>query len=142
MIAPALPRVVMASGVWSLLHRGHLNLLARARQLADGAGVPGVLVVGVVSDTGTAAYKGRAPVDNYAQRMQAIQRLGFVDVVELQHSTDPTPLLDRFRPDFFVHGDDWDRLREGHATLERLGIQYVAFPYTPGISTTLLREVV
>lgn len=127
------PRVVMTSGVWSLLHRGHINLLWRAKQLGD------VLVVGVVSDGGTVAYKGRMPADTVDQRIAAIARLPFVDVVSYQHTTDPTPLLERFRPDAFVHGDDWAELREGHDTLARLGIEWVTLPYTPDISTTMLR---
>jgi cytidyltransferase-like protein len=127
--------IVYVPGVFDLLHAGHLNLLWRARQLGD------VLIVGVVSDNGTAAYKGRTPVQNAQLRMQAIGRLGFVDVVELQRTTDPTPLLERFRPAKLVHGDDWSALREGNETLERLGIEFVTLPYTPGVSTTLLRGV-
>lgn len=127
------PRIVLASGVWSLLHRGHLNLLHRAKQLGD------VLVVGVVSDAGVADYKGRPPLDNVQKRMRAVERLGFVDVVEYQQGTDPTPLVERFRPDIFVHGDDWAQLREGQATLDRLGVKFVTLPYTPEVSTTMLR---
>jgi bifunctional ADP-heptose synthase (sugar kinase/adenylyltransferase) len=60
----------------------------------------------------------------------------------LQPTTDPTPVLERLRPDVMTHGDDWERLREGQETLERLGIEWQLVPYTPGISTTLLREEV
>lgn len=127
------PRVVMTSGVFDQLHRGHLNVLWGSRQLGD------LLVVGVVDDEGTAAYKDRYPVDPIGRRMERIQRLPFVDVVALQPTTDPTPLLERFRPDVFTHGDDWERLREGHETIERLGIEFVRLPYTPGISSTALR---
>lgn len=128
------PKVAFVPGVWDLLHRGHLNLLWRARQMAD------VLVVGVVWDSGVRAYKGRMPVQNWQLRARNVERLGFVDVVEHQQTTDPTPLLERFRPDMLVHGDDWDRLREGHETLERLGIEFVRLPYTPEVSTSILRE--
>lgn len=127
------PRVIFVPGCWDLLHRGHLNLLHRARALGD------ILVVGVVSDAGICGYKGRAPLQNAQLRMRNVERLGFVDVVEMQHGTDPTPLLERFRPDVLVHGDDWDRLREGHETLARLGVEFVQLPYTPEVSTTSLR---
>lgn len=129
------PRVVFAPGVFDLLHAGHVNLLWRAKQLGD------VLVVGVVSDSGAHAYKGRFPCDNSQLRIQRVERLGFVDVVELQHTTDPTPLLERFRPKVLVHGNDWKQLLQGQETLTRLGIEFVTLPYTPGVSTTLLREV-
>lgn len=137
------PFVAFVPGVFDLLHAGHLSILARAKQLAverAGPGRFGVLVVGVVLDSGVSAYKGRFPVDNYQLRMQRVERLHFVDVVELQQTTDPTPLLERFRPRILVHGDDWTELREGNETLERLGVEFVRLPYTPGISTTALRD--
>lgn len=133
-LIPPPPRVVMASGVFALLHRGHINLLWRAKQLGD------VLVVGVVSDSGTRAYKGSYPVENIQQRMRAIERLSFVDVVLLQPETDPTPLLERIRPDVLVHGDDWSELLSGQDTVERLGIEWVLLPYTQFTSTTELKK--
>lgn len=128
-------RVIYTAGVFDLLHRGHLNMLHASRSLGD------MLVVGVVSDGGTMAYKGRYPVQNIQQRVAAVARLSFVDVVVTQQTTDPTPMLERFLPDVMSHGSDWSQLREGHETLERLGIEWVLVPYTPGISTTQLRGV-
>lgn len=127
-------RVVYTAGVFDLLHRGHLNLLHASRALGD------VLVVGVVSDFGALAYKGRLPVQHEIQRAAAVRALGFVDVAVHQETTDPTPMLERFRPNVMTHGDDWPRLREGHESLVRLGVEWVLVPYTPGISTTMLRN--
>jgi cytidyltransferase-like protein len=127
-------RVIYTAGVWDLLHRGHLNMMWRSKELGD------VLVVGVVSDSGCAAYKGRRPAQNVQQRMEAVRRLGFVDVVEIQHGTDPSHNLIRFRPDVMTHGDDWSELLEGNDTLAELGIEFRLLPYTEGVSTTLLRE--
>ena len=127
-------KVIYTAGVWDLLHRGHLNILWESKRLGD------VLVVGVVSDAGCLAYKGFAPVQNSQLRIRNIRELGFVDVVELQATTDPTPLLERYRPDVMTHGDDWEELREGQATINRLGIEWRLIPYTPGISSTVLRE--
>ena len=131
----SLPKVVMASGVFDLLHRGHINLLWQARELGD------LLVIGIVSDGGTMAYKGRMPVQAWSVRAHAVAQLG-LGLVEYQPGTDPTPLLERFRPDILVHGDDWATLKEGQATVERLGIEWRLVPYTPGISTTQLRAEV
>jgi len=127
-------RVIYTAGVWDLLHRGHLNILWESKRLGD------VLVVGVVSDAGCLAYKGFAPVQNSQLRIRNVRELGFVDVVELQATTDPTPLLERYRPDVMTHGDDWEELREGQDTINRLGIEWRLIPYTPGISSTVLRE--
>ena len=127
------PTVVYTAGVWDLFHRGHLNLLWQSRQLGD------VLIVGVVTDRGVVAYKDREPVDNLWERMGKIEDLHWVDMVMEQEGTDPSYNLRRILPDVFTHGSDWERLKEGHETLEELGIEYVSIPYTPGISTTILR---
>lgn len=127
------PRVCYTAGVFDLFHAGHLNLLWRSKQLCD------VLVVGVVDGDGVYAYKGRFPVENWQLRKSRIERLAFVDVVVRQATTDPTENLERFQPDVMTHGDDWSRLREGHETLERLGVEFVTLPYTQGVSTTELR---
>lgn len=126
-------RVIYTAGVWDLLHRGHLNVLWESKRMGD------VLVVGVVSDEGTLAYKGRFPEQGERDRMDSVAGLSFVDLVLLQPTTDPTPLLERIRPDVMTHGDDWPHLLEGQDTLDRLGIEWRLVPYTPGISTTLLR---
>ena len=128
------PRVIYTAGVFDLLHRGHINILWHSKQLGD------VLVVGVVSDEGCAAYKGARPRQSVHLRVDVIERLGFVDVVTTQAGTDPSANLRRFRPDIMTHGDDWDHLREGHETLERLGIEWRTLPHTPGISSSMLRE--
>jgi glycerol-3-phosphate cytidylyltransferase len=127
------PTVVYTAGVWDLFHRGHLNILWQSRQLGD------VLIVGVVTDRGVLAYKDREPVDNLWERMGKIEDLPWVDMVMEQEGTDPSDNLRRIMPDVFTHGSDWERLKEGHDTLEELGIEYVSIPYTPGISTTILR---
>lgn len=127
-------KLIYTAGVFDLLHPGHLNLLWRSKQLGD------VLVVGLVDGEGVMAYKGRYPVEDYQLRKSRLERLSFVDVIVRQATTDPTENLERFQPDVFTHGDDWSRLREGHETLERLGIEFVTLPYTPGVSSTMLRE--
>jgi D-beta-D-heptose 7-phosphate kinase / D-beta-D-heptose 1-phosphate adenosyltransferase len=127
------PTIVYTAGVWDILHRGHLNLLWQSRKLGD------VLVVGVVGDVGVKAYKARRPEEALFYRLQRIQRIPWVDVAIEQATTDPTENLRRFLPDIFTHGSDWDRLKQGHETLEELGIEYVTIPYTKEISTTILR---
>lgn len=127
-------KIVFTAGVWDILHRGHLNMLWESKQLGD------VLIVGVVSDAGCMAYKGFTPNQNSQFRARQIENLGFVDVVVNQQGTNPTKLLEQFQPDIMTHGTDWAELKEGHETLERLGIEWRLIPYTPGISSTELRK--
>lgn len=129
-------RIVMTSGVFDLLHVGHLNLLRNARNLGD------VLVVGVLTDEGAKAYK-REPVQDEVTRLEVIRALDCVDFAFLQRDTDPTRELEVIRPDVLAHGSDWARLLRGQETVERLGIQWALLPYTEGVSTSeLVAQVV
>lgn len=124
------PTIVLTSGVWDTLHRGHLNILWGSKQLGD------ILIVGVVYD---ASYKNVEPTQDFSQRHHAIQGLPCVDYAAFQQGTDPSDLIERFRPDLFTHGSDWDELIEGNETLALHGVQYVTLPYTQGISSTIVR---
>jgi len=126
-------RLIYTAGVFDLLHVGHRRLLERSRALGD------ALVVGVVSDAGAEAYKGRRPVQHEAERLELVRGLRCVTLAVLQETTDPTPVLEVLRPAAMTHGDDWAELREGMATLRRLGVEWVLLPHTSGISTTDLR---
>lgn len=117
------------AGVWDLLHEGHLNILKETKKLCD------KLVVGVVSDEGACKYK-RLPIDPESRRLARIQALECVDLAIIQQDSDPTRELEIIRPNIFTHGSDWDKLKFGHGTLDRLGIKYVTIPYTEGVSTT------
>lgn len=126
--------VVYTAGVFDLLHGGHLNLLWRTKALGD------ILVVGVVSDDGTEAYKGVRPFEDEQTRVHRLECVPWIDVVALQDGTDPSDNLRRYRPDIMTHADDWNRLKEGHETLAEVGTDWVLLPYTEGVSSTQLRE--
>lgn len=125
--------VAYTAGVFDMLHIGHLNLLRRSAQWGT------TLVVGVVTDAGAERYKGHRPVQDERTRLEVVRALPFVDLAILQDGTDPSAVLEVIRPQVMTHGDDWSKLREGHETLDRLGIRFVSLPYTQGISSTLLR---
>lgn len=123
------PRVIYTAGIWDLLHIGHLNILHRSREMGD------ILVVGVVSDSGAAAYK-RWPVQDEKTRLSVVRALKMVDFAVIQPTTDPTPVLEIIRPEVMTHGSDWSELKEGKETLIRLGIRWELIPYTLGVSTS------
>ena len=119
-----------------LIHPGHINLLNQAAKLGD-------ITVGLLTDAAIASYK-RLPHMTYEQRRMVVENLkGVVEVVP-QETLDYVPNLERLKPDYVVHGDDWRTgvQRETRArvieALERWGGQLVEVPYTEGISSTQL----
>lgn len=129
--------LVLTCGVWDLLHRGHRNLLKEARRQAD------CLVVGVQSDEGVIASKGRKPVRSQRMRMEDIKNLGVADWIIGYESGTTGHIMSRVKPTIYMHGKDWltaaDRSRP-LKVLKRHGGRLVLLPRTPGISTTQLRK--
>lgn len=135
-------KVVFTAGVWDIFHTGHLSMLERSKCLA---GPGGKLVVGVVTDLGTAAYKPEPPTINEHHRLRIIQAIECVDAAFLQPGTDPSPVLRALAalgctPDLMTHGDDWSELKEGGETLEELGVELMLLPYTPDVCTSEIRD--
>ncbi len=90
-------RVVLTSGVFDILHSGHSDLLATARDQGD------LLVVGVNSDNSVRQLKGQErPIVNEQRRAQMIASMGMVDYVFLFEETDLTPYLELLKPDIYA----------------------------------------
>ena len=129
--------VVYTTGVFDLLHPGHLNLLRRARALGD------KLIVGVQEDDSVEEQKGKRPIMSYEQRMAMLEALPFVDVVVPYGDLDQRKMLDLLKPDIMVQGGDW--LKSGDRTeiiryLTENNIKLVQFPYTRDISTIEIKK--
>lgn len=121
-----------------LIHPGHLNILNEAAKL-------GKVTVGLLTDKAIASYK-RLPYLEYDQRKVILENLKAVAKVVPQETLDYRPNLEKLRPDFVVHGDDWkegvqkDTRQQVLDTLNKWNGKLVEIPYTKGISTTQLTK--
>ena len=63
-------KIIFSNGCFDLLHKGHLDLLAKARSLGD------VLIVGLNSDVSVRAIKGdKRPIQNQKVRFNNLLKL-------------------------------------------------------------------
>nr|WP_197034620.1 phosphoenolpyruvate mutase [Glycomyces sp. NRRL B-16210] len=123
-----------------LIHPGHINILNRAAELGD-------VTIGLLTDAAIASYK-RLPHMTFEQRKAVVANLKGVTAVIPQETLDYVPNLRSVKPDFVVHGDDWQtgvqretRQRVVDALAE-WGGELVEVPYTQGISSTQLNASV
>ena len=95
-------RVVFTNGCFDILHAGHVDYLAEARQRGDR------LVVAINSDESVHRLKGEGrPINTVDRRMAMLAGLSAVDwVVTFEHDT-PLALLEKLRPDVLVKGGDY-----------------------------------
>lgn len=128
---------IYTSGIWDLLHIGHLNMLKRAKALG------GTLIVGVATDDFNAYYKKHKAVMPHEERKRLVAALKYVDKVIPYSSLSDVSMLDKHNIDIVVVSSEWGRLPEQKVRkeyIEKTGRKLVVFPYTEGISTTEIIE--
>ncbi len=82
-----------------IIHSGHIDIIKKAERL-------GKLIIGVLSDKAISSYK-RFPLLPFEERKTMFKNIaGVYDVVE-QKNLSYKENLEKYQPDFVVHGDDW-----------------------------------
>lgn len=99
---PTRPHVrVMTTGVFDLLHPGHVHMLEEAARLGD------ELVVVIARDE-SAQKEKHAPITPEEQRRHMVQALKPVDQAVLGHRGDYYQIVEEMQPDVFALGFDQD----------------------------------
>lgn len=111
-----------------MIHSGHIEIIRKAEKLGN-------LIIGVMSDEAVASYK-RFPLLPYEERKTMFENITGVTKVVEQKTLSYKDVLEKYRPDIVVHGDDWKEgfqkpLRNEVCTiLASYGGQFVEFPYS------------
>lgn len=121
-----------------LIHPGHLNIINTGKKL-------GKVVIGLLTDKAIASYK-RVPYLSFEQRKIIVENIAGVSEVIPQETLDYSANLQKLRPAFVVHGDDWKTgvqqatRQKVIDTLKEWGGELVEVPYTGGISSTAIQK--
>jgi D-beta-D-heptose 7-phosphate kinase/D-beta-D-heptose 1-phosphate adenosyltransferase len=95
-------RIVFTNGCFDILHAGHVDYLAEARQEGDR------LVVAVNDDDSVRRLKGEGrPINPVERRMALLAGLSAVDWVVTFADDTPEDLLRKFKPEVLVKGGDY-----------------------------------
>jgi glycerol-3-phosphate cytidylyltransferase len=117
---------IITYGTYDLLHRGHINLLKRARAMGDH------LTVGLSSDEFN-AVKNKKSFYSYEERKLVLEAVRYVDEVIPENTWEQKAEdIARHGIDIFVMGDDWEGKFDHLARL----CEVVYLPRTDGVSTT------
>lgn len=123
-------KIVLANGVFDVLHHGHLLHLREAKKMGD------YLIVSVTTDEHVNKGPGR-PINTLYRRMEMLQELRCVDAVIFTNCA-VTSIL-RLRPDIFVKGIDYaggDKFSEDVArACAKVGAE-IRYTQTPKMSVT------
>ncbi|WML45814.1 adenylyltransferase/cytidyltransferase family protein [Neobacillus sp. PS3-40] len=130
-------KVGYTTGVFDLFHVGHLNILKRAKEQCE------YLIVGVSTDELVMKYKKKKPVISHIDRMAILEGIKYVDKVIPQINRDKFEAWTHLNFDVMFVGDDWKGMplfNDVEKKFSEVGVKLVYFPYTQGISSTIVKE--
>ncbi|BDQ30410.1 hypothetical protein NZNM25_09480 [Nitrosopumilus zosterae] len=93
-------RVVLAGGVFDIIHPGHIHTLNAARALGD------VLVVVVATDNTAVKMKKRNPIHSQEQRQELVNSLSMVDLCLIGQEDDIFKTVNMVKPEIVALGYD------------------------------------
>jgi len=128
--------IVFTNGCFDIIHRGHVEYLAKAKSMGD------VLILGLNSDNSVKKLKGPGrPYVTQSDRAYILSQLIPIDAVCIFEEETPLNLIKFVKPDVLVKGGDYtpDAI-VGKKEVEQNGGTVVAIPLVKGRSTTGLIE--
>ena len=124
-------KIVFTNGCFDILHKGHIEYLAKAASLGT------KLVIGLNTDASVKRLKGDSrPVNDENDRA-----LLFVDEVIFFDTDTPRDLIDFVQPDVLVKGGDYKSEElVGHDIVKAKGGEVITINFIEGYSTTSMIE--
>ena len=93
-------KIVLAGGVFDIIHPGHIHTLNAAKALGD------VLIVAIATDKTAQKMKKRPPLHNQELRRELVNYLSMVDKAVIGHEDDIFETVKEIRPNIIVLGYD------------------------------------
>lgn len=131
-------RIGFTCGSFDLMHAGHAQYLARARERCD------ALLVAVNTDVSVASYKNpHRPVNPWRERAYLIAAQGAVDAVTELAEPRPLNLLLRWKPELYLKGGDYaaGSLKSAEAVEAYGGAVAVIASDFPASTTKMLERI-
>ncbi|MDD4848130.1 MAG: D-glycero-beta-D-manno-heptose 1-phosphate adenylyltransferase [Bacteroidales bacterium] len=95
-------KIVFTNGCFDILHVGHVEYVAQAKEKGD------VLIVGLNSDDSVRRLKGESrPINPQKARAELLAALFFVDAVVIFEEDTPYNLIKIVQPDVLIKGADY-----------------------------------
>ena len=93
-------KIVLAGGVFDIIHPGHIHTLNAAKALG------GVLIVAIATDKTAKKMKKRSPLHNQELRRELVSCLSMVDKAIVGHEDDIFQTVKEVKPNIIVLGYD------------------------------------
>lgn len=133
-------KTVYLGMIGDIMHPGLINIINEGAKYGD-------VMIGLYTDKAIATHS-RLPYLTYEQRKNVIENIKGVSSIVTQDEWSYVPNLLKYKPDYIIHGDDWQYnsmkyIRdEVYKVMESLGGEVIEIPYTKGISSSSLKGAI
>jgi len=129
-------KIVFTNGCFDILHLGHIEYLAKARDFGN------ILIIGLNSDESVRALKGpHRPINHQYARAMTLAALSFVDAVVIFEEETPVELIGIVQPDILVKGKDYKEHEiAGNEIVKAKGGSIVTIDLVKGFSSSQMIE--
>ena len=126
--------VVFTNGCFDIIHKGHIEVLARTADLGD------KLIIGLNSDSSIQKLKGKSrPIMQQESRAMLLASFSFVDAVILFSENTPINLISSLLPDILAKGGDYKiETIVGYKIVQENGGQVILLPFLDGFSSSTI----
>jgi D-beta-D-heptose 7-phosphate kinase/D-beta-D-heptose 1-phosphate adenosyltransferase len=125
-------KIVFTNGCFDILHAGHVEYLAAAKEMGD------KLIVAINTDRSVRKLKGSSrPINTLAHRAKVLASLQCVDKVVFFDEETPIKLIKTIKPDVLVKGGDY-KIKDivGYDEVTKSGGSVVTIPLFDGLSSS------
>lgn len=138
-------KIVFTNGCFDIIHRGHIDYLAKASDLG------GALIVGINSDA-SVKRQGKSssrPLQDEQTRAMILASMHFVNGVIIFDEDTPYDLINLIKPDVLVKGADYDANEKdttnkkyivGSDIVKANGGEVKTIEFLEGFSTTAIEQ--
>ena len=125
-------KIVFTNGCFDIIHKGHIEVLARTADLGD------KLIVGLNSDSSIRKLKGaNRPIMDENSRAILLAALSCVDAIIFFSEDTPLNLIKTLKPDVLAKGGDYKiNTIVGHEIVQENGGEVILVPFVDGFSST------
>lgn len=130
-------KTVYLGMIGDIMHPGYINIINKAAE-------HGEVMVGLFTDKAIASHR-RLPYLTWEQRKVVVESISGVAKVVPQDDWSYIPNLLKYKPDYIIHGDDWQEGRnkalrdEVYKTMEKIGGEVIEIPYTKNVTASGIR---
>ena len=123
-----------------IFHHGHINIIKKSLKYGN-------LIIGLLTDKAISEKK-RVPMLNWEQRYKILTNIKGVYKVVKQNEWDYSKNLLKYKPQIFVHGDDWkhkdsyDYKSRGKVVkiLKKINCKLIEIPHTKNVSSSIIYD--